>query len=399
MILKMVKETLQILNVPYELKNGVFHFEYKGIQMLVDQKGTVSVSKNYFGSIPHVMKDGSVCVFSGIDSMISSGENFELKETIEVYIPYLFGLTAEQKTGEFLLELEYYISELLDKQCDVTKEDIHTFTVVEIVNSQNLWETLDDISDGCWYKLVPVNLENEYVFVKKENARFQIEYDEVYKAKLRVSDGNVNALGGKTAFIGMGSVNSYALKTMFSRGLADITIIDDDKIEIGNLFRHAFPYRGMYKVDAAEKFLQIVDKKMKAKKVYTKISFTENNKSPNYINDIQRIVVSVDNFFSWVQVFHYIKEYCQNNCEIIFVGIDVYGGYGKFFKIEYKEKIQFFENFKKFLLDVPNGKSRRNMVGTGCGESLAIYDEQNIVSLIKEMITSPLDEGVKYVDF
>ncbi|MDN6775562.1 MAG: ThiF family adenylyltransferase [Enterococcus sp.] len=395
----MVNETLQILNIPYELKNGVFHFEYRGIQMLVDQKGTVSVSKNYFGSIPHVMKDGSVCVFSGIDSMISSGENFELKETIEVYIPYLFGLTAEQKTGEFLLELEYYISELLDKQCDVTKEEIHTFTVVEIVNSQNLWETLDDISDGCWYKLIPVNLENEYVFVKKENARFQIEYDEVYKAKLRVSGRNVSTLGGKTVFIGMGSVNSYALKIMFSRGLADITIIDDDKIEIGNLFRHAFPYRGMYKVDAAERFLQIVDKKMKAKKVYSKISFTENNKSPDYLDDVQRIVVSVDNFFSWIQVFHYVEEYCQNNCEIIFVGIDVYGGYGKFFKIEYKEKNQFFENFKKFLLDFPNGKSRSNMVGTGCGESIAIYDEQNIVSLIKEMLTCNSDEGVKYVDF
>jgi len=399
MILKMVKETLQVLNISYELKKGVFHFEYKGIQMLVDQKGTVSVSKNYFGSIPHVMKDGSVCVFSGIDSMIRSGENFELKETIEVYIPYLFGLTAEQKTGEFLLELEYYISELLDKRCDVSKEDIHTFTVVEIVNAQNLWETLEDISNGCWYKLVPVNLENEYVFVKKENEKFQIEYDEVYKAKLRVSDGNVNTLDGKTVFIGMGSVNSYALKTMFSRGLADITIIDDDKIEVGNLFRHAFPYIGMYKVDAAERFLQIVDKKMKAKKVYSKISFTENQKSPNYMNDVQRIVVSVDNFFSWIQVFHYIEKYCQNNCEIFFVGIDVYGRYGKFFKIEYKGKNHFFENFKKFMLDVPNGKSRNNMVGTGCGESLAIYDEHNIMSLIKEMITSPLDEGVKYVDF
>lgn len=396
---KIVEKTLQFLNIPYNFIEDTFHFEYRGIQMLVDRKGTVSVSKSYFGSIPHVMKDGSVCVFSGVDSMLRSGESFELKETIEVYIPSLFGLTAEQKTGEILIELEYYITELLNKICFVIKEDIHNFNVIEIVNPQNLWETLEDIQKNCWYKLVPVNLENEYVFVRKKDEGFQIEYDEAHKAKLRVSTGNIDVLFGKTVFIGMGSVNSYALKVMFSRGLSDIAIIDDDKIEIGNLFRHAFPYRGMYKVDAAERFLQSVDQKVKAKKVYKKICFTEKHKSSNYISDAQRIIVSVDNFFSWVQVFHYIEEHCQNNCEIIFVGVDIYGGFGKFFKINFKEKEQFFEVFKKFLLDVPEDKSRSNMVGNGCGESLAIYDEQNIVTLIKEMLIGGADEGIQYVDF
>lgn len=397
---KIVEKTLEFLNIPYDFKNGIFHFEYRDIQMFIDGKeGTVSVSKSYFGSVPHVMKDGRVCVFSGIDSMIRSGESFELKETIEVYVPYLFGLTAEQKTGEILMELEYYIKELLNKHCDVIKESIHTYNIIEIVNPQNLWETLDDIPEGCWYKLVPVNLRNEYVYVRKKDKGFQIEYDEAHKAKLRVTGGNTEILDVKTIFIGMGSVNSYALKVMFARGLSDITIIDDDKIEVGNLFRHAFPYRGMFKVDAAERFLQTVDQKIKANKVYKKISFTEDHKSSNYISEIQRVVVSVDNFFSWVQIFYYIEEYCQNDCEIIFVGVDIYGGYGKFFKVKYKEKNQFLEVFKKFLLDVPDGKSRSNMVGNGCGESLAVYDEQNIVTLIKAMLAGIADEGVQYVDF
>lgn len=399
MVSKLVEKTLGILNTPYDFKDGIYYFEYKGIQMLIDEKGTVSVSKFFFGSIPHVMKDGSVCVFSGIDSRIISDESFELKETIEVYIPYLFGLTAEQKTGEILFELEYYIIEMLNKHCKVIKENIRTFDVINIVNVQNLWEILEDIPDGHWYKLVPVNLENECVFVKKKNGGFQIKYDEVYKAKLRVSGANADTLDGSTVFIGMGSVNSYALKAMFSRGLSDITIIDDDKIEIGNLFRYAFPYVRMYKIDAAERYLQSVDEKVKIKKIYEKIHYNKDYKSQNYIDNARRIVVSVDSFFSWIQVFYYIEKHCQNECEIIFVGVDIYGGYGKFFKINYKEKNQFSEIFKVFLTDVLNDNSRSNMVGNGCGDSLAIYDEQNIVTLIKEMLTSKSNEGVRYVNF
>lgn len=399
MTISTIKETLQAMGILYKFNSGTFFLEYNGIEMSINKDSSIRVPRIYFGNVPHIMKDGSVCVFSGVDSIIISDENFELKETIVTYIPYLFGLTGEQKAGEILLELEYYIVELLNKQCSVVKEDINRFNQLEVVNPQNLWETLEDIELDYWYKIFPVNLKNEYVFLKKTINGFQIKYDEGHKAKLRVAGDEADTLDGKTIFIGMGSVNSYVLKTMFSMGIADITIIDDDKIETGNLFRHAFPYRGMYKIDAAERFLQFIDQRIRVKKIYKKISYLENNKSLNYVADAQRIIVSVDNFFSWIQIHNYIADYAQNDCEIIFIGIDTYGNYGKFFKVKYNDKKELFNVFKKFIIDVPEGSSRKNMVGNGCGESLAIYDEQNITSLIREMSSYKLNEEVQYVYF
>ncbi|HDT8062203.1 TPA: ThiF family adenylyltransferase, partial [Enterococcus faecalis] len=51
----------------------------------------------------------------------------------------------------------------------------------------------------------------------------------------------------------------YILKMLASKGLKKITMVDNDVVETGNLFRYAFPYIGVPKVDAAESFVNAVN--------------------------------------------------------------------------------------------------------------------------------------------
>lgn len=396
---KLVKTTLENLNLEFEFSDNHFTFEYLGIKMRIDEKCKISVPSEFFGKIPHVMEDGEVCVFSGIDAYIESYEDFELRETIITYIPYLFGLSPEEKVSEMLLELDFYIPAILQRNCLRKKNiDIVNFTNIEVLNPQNLWESIMLIEDEEWYKVSPVNLENEYVYIKKNKTKYLIQFDEGFKAKLRVSGNKVDLLNGKTAFIGLGAVNSYVLKKIFSMGVTDFILIDDDKVEVGNLFRYAFPYNGSYKIDAASRFMELVDSKVKIEKVYKKVVYEEETKTSDYLSNADRIIVCVDTFFSWVQVKKYVEKYAKFGCEIVFIGIDVYGNYGKFFKIK-REGTVLKELFPKFLLDKNEKYERKHMVGEGCGNSLAIYDEENIMTLVNKMIESGISKDVVYVKF
>lgn len=396
---KLVKKTLDYLNIEFEYSGNNFRFEYLGIKMKIDEKCKVSVSSDFFGEIPHVMEDGEICLFSGVDAYIESHEDFELRETIVTYIPYLFGLSPEEKVSEMLLELDFYISTILQKNCLRKRNiDIVNYTNVEVLNPQDLWESLMLIENEKWYRISPVNLENEYVYVKKNATQYFIQFDEGFKAKLRVSGNEVNLLNGKTVFIGLGAVNSYVLKKVFSMGVKDFVLIDDDKVEVGNLFRYAFPYNNSYKIDAASRFMELVDPKVNIVKIYEKVVYKEETKTKDYLSNADRIIVCVDTFFSWVQVKNYVEKYAKFGCEIIFIGIDVYGNYGKFFKIN-REGTILRELFPKFLLNKNEKYERKNMVGEGCGNSLAIYDEKNIMSLVDKMIESEISEDIIYVEF
>jgi hypothetical protein len=68
--------------------------------------------------------------------------------------------------------------------------------------------------------------------------------------------------------------------------------------------------------------------------------------------------------------------------KITFVGIDVFGGFGKFINTNTANII---EDAKKFLF-YNEGNSRRMMIGNGCGKSLAVYDEEPLNKLAKNVI-------------
>ena len=108
----------------------------------------------------------------------------------------------------------------------------------------------------------------------------------------------------------------------------------------------------------------------------------DSQSSKQFIKDCTQIYVSVDDFYSWLEVLIYLKINALETAKITFVGIDVFGGFGKFINTN---KTNIIEDVKKFLF-FNEGSSRRMMIGNGCGKSLAVYDEEALNKLAKNVI-------------
>jgi hypothetical protein len=238
-----------------------------------------------------------------------------------------------------------------------------------------------------------------YIYIKQVAEKsYIISFDESTKARQRVNGLSIAYARYVLAFVGVGSVNSYIIKRSLSLGVTDIHIIDFDKVEIGNMFRFAFPYLGLYKVDAVDLFSSLFNKRVSINKIYEKID----RNSKNYLVGIEEVFVSVDSFTSWIEVFEYMKKNAQEGLYINFIAVDAFGRYGKFIKSKYgKDSIKQFElDFLRFLLYTDSDmQKRRAMIGNGCGKAIAVYSEENLIKLAREVVSCDIASKVIQVSF
>ncbi|HHQ1248058.1 TPA: ThiF family adenylyltransferase, partial [Listeria innocua] len=195
-----------------------------------------------------------------------------------------------------------------------------------------------------------------------------------------------------------GSVNSYIIKQLAGHGLNDVVLVDDDTIEVDNMYRHAFPYISKKKIDAAEHFIKSTFVTSSVTKFEVKIE----SDSEDYLEHVDTVYVSVDNYISWFNVIGYLLQNIQKEMTIIFSGVDIFGGFGKFSKFHLKtdNKSEFIKWALSFLEFVPpEGIERRQMIGNGCGKSIAIYSELDLIILANNISNNTEVGEVMYVPF
>ena len=88
------------------------------------------------------------------------------------------------------------------------------------------------------------------------------ERDDYKKARQRITGKKCDNLIGKTAFIGVGSVNSYIIKYGLANGLDDVVLIERDRYTVDSAVRFAFPYKGKKKTYAVKEFCKNLDLKL-----------------------------------------------------------------------------------------------------------------------------------------
>lgn len=336
--------------------------------------------KQWFGKVPHIMKDGKICIFGNINLHLNELiEENSLESIVCKYIPWLFRLPLELKLLEFLFEIEYYIESYLGYEAreGTIKNDLIQ-AKVKIDTVEQLWETIEEMENYSTYDLYIKNYEDYSIFLRKEKNIVYYERDAHKKARQRITGKKCNNLIGKTAFIGVGSVNSYIIKYCLANGLKDVVLIDHDKYTVDNTFRFAFPYKGKKKIYAVKEFCRNLDK------VNLKL-FNLNIRADsdvNIIKDCKRIIVSVDNFMSWIQTATFLEKNCSENVEIILAAINNFGENAKLVKTNSKEIVNTTYSF----LFKSKITERREVIGNGCGRSIAIYDEELLVKLAKKVV-------------
>lgn len=147
-----------------------------------------------------------------------------------------------------------------------------------------------------------------------------------------------------------------------------------------NAFRFAFPYKGKKKTYAVKEFCKNLDS------VNLRL-FNLNiraDSDADIINDCKMIIVSVDNFMSWIQIASFLEKNCSDDVEIILVAINNFGENAKFVKTKPRQIINTTYDF----LFKSKITERRELIGNGCGRSIAIYDEELLIKLAKKVIRS-----------
>lgn len=343
--------------------------------------------KDWFGKVPHILRDGKVCMFGNIELHLNELiEENSLESIVSKYIPWLFRLPLELKLLEFLFEIEYYVGSYLGyeaKEGSIKNNLSHT--KIKISTVEQLWETIEEMKNYSTYEIHIKSYEDYSIFLRKEKNVIYYERDAYKKARQRITGKKCNNLIGKTAFIGVGSVNSYIIKYGLANGLNDVVLIDHDKYTVDNAFRFAFPYKGKKKIYAVKEFCRNLDK------VNLKL-FNLNiraDSDANIINDCKRIIVSVDNFMSWIQIASFLEKNCSEDVEIILVAINNFGENAKLVKTNSKQIVNTTYDF----LFKSKITERRELIGNGCGRSIAIYDEELLVKLAKTVIKS-LEEKI-----
>ena len=288
-------------------------------------------------------------------------------------------MQAEIKVIEFINEIEYYLKKIYKMKINKFKNVDHIFKKINVSTPIELWETIDIIKMNKIYEIYPNQYPEYKIYIKKNKDNFVINYDSYNKARLRVLGNDFNDINEKTCFIGVGSVNSYIIKQSLTRDIKEMVLIDNDRFKIDNAFRFAFPYKNKSKIECVQEFIKILKRPIKVQGYNTRI---DSQSSKQFIKDCTQIYVSVDDFYSWLEVLIYLKINALETAKITFVGIDVFGGFGKFINTN---KTNIIEDVKKFLF-FNEGSSRRMMIGNGCGKSLAVYDEEALNKLAKNVI-------------
>ncbi len=393
-------EVLEKLKITYITNtNGNLEFNHLGIALRYQSDTKkIYVDDRYFGEIPHIMKDGSVCTAGNANIYFSDlTDEIRFENTIKVYIPWLFSIGPELRTAEFIGELDYFLRNI--HGFSVERHNLSPSRIIKLFvgSPGDLWETLYYMNVGQTYKILVEDEPFASVIVKKVGPRsLVVDYQEYIKACQRVSGLDFVENERKIGFIGLGSVNSFIMKNEISKGTKKFVLVDKQKIEKGNLLRYAFPYRYMYKVIAGRKFALDVGLQDNDIQVY---KFNVDKNTRNYFKDTDRVYISVDSFTSWFVILEYlVKHKIFIDREIVFVGIDAFGRFGKLIRIKTNITNDFNKRFFDFMLH-DNGKTRKAVVPNGCGKSLAVYNEKNLISLSEAAISCSDENIVKEVDF
>ena len=379
----------------YKKENNKYTFKYNKNSICYDSVNKqFFLDKNLFAKLPHVMSDGSLCLYGNKNIQLNENdEEILVRNTLEIYIPWLFNMPSEIKVIEFINEIEYYLKKLYKKKVKKFKNIDHIFKIINISTPIELWEVIDTIKLNKIYEIYPNEYPEYKIYLRKNKDSFALNYDLYNKSRLRILGHDFKAINGKTCFIGVGSVNSYIIKQCLARDIKEIVLIDKDTFKIDNAFRFAFPYKNKSKIECVQEFIKILRKPIKVEGYNINI---DSKSSKQYIRNCKRIFVSVDDFYSWLEVLVYLKINALETAKITFVGIDVFGGFGKFINTN---KNNIIEDAKKFLF-YNDGSGRRMMIGNGCGKSLAVYDEEALNKLAKNVINKSEGNGrVEKVEF
>lgn len=362
-------------------ENNKYFFKYNENAICYDASSKqFFLDKSLFAKIPHIMQDGSICLYGNKNIQLNENdEEILVRNTLQVYLPWLFNMQAEIKVIEFINEIEYYLKKIYKMKINKFKNVDHIFKKINISTPIELWETIDIIKMNKIYEIYPNQYPEYKIYIKKNKDNFVINYDSYNKARLRVLGNDFNDINEKTCFIGVGSVNSYIIKQSLTRDIKEMVLIDNDRFKIDNAFRFAFPYKNKSKIECVQEFIKILKRPIKVQGYNIRI---DSQSSKQFIKNCTQIYVSVDDFYSWLEVLIYLKINALETAKITFVGIDVFGGFGKFINTN---KTNIIEDVKKFLF-FNEGSSRRMMIGNGCGKSLAVYDEEALNKLAKNVI-------------
>ena len=378
-------------------ENNKVYFEYDGLLLYYSDKKFYTV-KNLFTSVPHILDDNCVCLYGNTEVWIQDDVGKKLVENIiKIYIPWLISLPSPIKVFEFLGEIDYYIKTLFHFNINKVKLSDNDIVEVMISTPCELWEFISSMKEDIVYYLYSPSYKKSGIYLKKCNRTrcFCVDFNNEKKAMQRVNGLDFNECNLKCCFIGVGSVNSYLIKSLLSRGLNDIVAIDGDKFEVGNLFRFAFPYKNKSKVDCLKKFCS----NLSNIKLDCYYNFVTDKFTVNVISGCEYIFVSVDSFNSWFNIIAYLKNYAEISQKIILLGIDAFGNYGKYVIVQ--NDASFVEKTIEFLTKKLESKlERTQLIPNGCGKSLAIYGEKEILKLCDEVMDNlEYDNEVKIVEF
>lgn len=379
----------------YKKENNKYIFKYNENNICYDtDTKQFFLDKSLFAKIPHVMSDGSLCLYGNRGIQLNeNNEEVLVRNTLKVYIPWLLNMPSEIKVIEFINEIEYYLKKIYNRKIKKFKKVDHVYKTIKISTPIELWETIATLKLNKIYEIYPNQYPEYKIYIKKNKDEFVLNYDLYNKSRLRILGNDLKDISEKTCFIGVGSVNSYIIKQCLARNIKEIVLIDKDTFKIDNAFRFAFPYKNKSKIECVQEFIKILRKTIKVEGYNISI---DSQSSKKYVSDCTQIFVSVDDFYSWLEVLVYLKINALETAKITFVGIDVFGGFGKFIKTNTNNII---EDAKKFLF-FNEGSSRRMMIGNGCGKSLAVYDEEALNKLAKNVLSKNETFGkVEKVEF
>ncbi len=380
--MKIILETDKEINFEVKVLSDIIKVNYNKL------KQNYYVDEKYFLTIPHIEKDGKVCLYGNERIYINDEGILNHEIIVGKYIPFLFSLDRKNKLIELVLELKYYMS--FYNNLEITE------TYIKKVNNKKNIETTNDFKDMV-NKLSDIRYNGKFGIyvnnilqckVEKNGKNLKIDFDVFETACVRVNKNKTNKFNGKSIlFIGMGSVNSYILKNILIEKPKYIELFDNDKFKLANIFRHAFYIPKEFKVIAVEKFMkQIPEIKVQAHK---KNFSLEDCKKDNY----DYTIVSVDNIISWTTIIEQLEEIKTE--KIILIGISAFGGFGKCIQITNHKNIK--KSFLEFM-NFSSGEPRRRVVTGGCGTSTAIYNEFDLLYLSREVINNCSEEVLK-VDF
>ena len=240
-----IEKLIENFDKKYKKENKKYIFKYNENSIYYDSVNKqFFLDKKLFAKLPHVMADGSLCLYGNRNIQLNENdEEILVRNTLEVYIPWLFNMPPEIKVIEFINEIEYYLKKIYKKKVKKFKNIDHIFKIIKISTPIELWETIDAIKVNKIYEIYPNKYPEYKIYIRKNKDGFVLNYDLYNKSRLRILGHDFKTINERTCFIGVGSVNSYIIKQCLARDIKEVVLIDKDTFKIDNAFRFAFPYK------------------------------------------------------------------------------------------------------------------------------------------------------------